>query len=276
MSSTRFAGEALFLGAAAAVISSLPAAVRASDPGVPFLTSWLATSGMLAAPLVAATAIACFAKPAVQQTLTSMRTPERFAAGVVWVTLSVPLFVLVGTVLKATTHHHGLAGATAGVLALATALATALLAPRIADLFGRLAGGSSTRRAATAIGAGAVLMLLFAITRAGRSFLETPFGLYELPPLARAGLVDWGLPVVLVAGLALAVNVGAWSRRMLRTLAAAGACAVVGLTTGGAHAVASSPDLARAVANRTALPGLIAQAAGLVEHESGAVDSDHQ
>jgi len=78
--------------------------------------------------------------------LTGNRAGRSTAAGLaLWVGLTSPLLVVLGTVLKAGTNHRGIGGATFGVLALAVVIATAVIAYRLVGIARNLAERGSPR-----------------------------------------------------------------------------------------------------------------------------------
>jgi hypothetical protein len=98
-------------------------------------------------------------------------------------------------------------------------------------------------------------------TPVGRALVTTGLGLSDLPPAVRAAFIDAGLPFLTI-GLAVAVDL---SPRWRAPLATVGGFLVFALSAGGAFALSSSTELARAIDERTALAGPIADSIGLAK-----------
>ncbi|HLM76043.1 MAG TPA: cell wall anchor protein, partial [Polyangiaceae bacterium] len=119
-------GEACLLAVGVAAFSSVPTALRTAGAGGSFLDGLLVGTGVLL-PLVAAS-LALFraAGRGLRGVLgaSSRRVATLHIA--LWLGFSLPLLAGLGAVLKATTNHRGLGGATFGVLALGAVLTAAL------------------------------------------------------------------------------------------------------------------------------------------------------
>lgn len=250
-------GEAAALGTFAALLGSLPAAVRASSADVSVVEAWIAAAAMTVVPFAVLVALGRSARRAWRSLVGGSGEPV--AVGVIaWVALALPLYVVLGTVLKAATHNRALGGMTFGVLALGLAVVAALVAYRIVSF----AMDLLERRSKRTVAVGSVALLLFALalaTPVGRAIVATGLGLSSLPLAVRAAFVDGAMALVAIP-LAVAVDPGPSIRR---PLALAGAPALVALALAGGTLVGSSPALGRALEARTALAGPIATTLGL-------------
>jgi hypothetical protein len=251
-------GESALLGAAAAILGSLPAAVRAGSPEVPVWQAWIAAAAMTAIPFAVLVALGRAARRAWRKLVGGSGEPV--GVGVIaWVAIALPLYVVLGTVLKAATHNRALGGMTFAILALGLAVIAALVAWRTVGFAMDLLARRSTRTVAV----GSVALLLFAlalVTPVGRAIVATGLGLSALPLGVRAAFVDGAMALVAIP-LAVAVDPGPSIRR---PLALAGAPVLVALALAGGAMIASSPELGRALGTRTALAGPMAATLGLV------------
>lgn len=127
---TRF-GTVVGGGVVAAIVASLPAVLRMGDGGSTFraLEQWLALAAMVT-PL-AVLMVGVFRRARVGLRILAGDDAELFAAGALWwAVIELGLLAVGGAVLRAKTHHHGLAGVTFAIFALASGLVIALLAVR--------------------------------------------------------------------------------------------------------------------------------------------------
>lgn len=129
--------EAVLACPLVAVMVALPTALRVSDGS--FFERWLAVAGLLAVPLAFFIAAARMARRSLGELLPESRR-GLFVGVCVWAALSFPIHAALGLVLKATTHHRGLGGATFGALALGANLAAALVAWRFSTSFAHRGG----------------------------------------------------------------------------------------------------------------------------------------
>lgn len=248
--------EAAALGTACALAGSVPAAARASGEGVSFVAAWLGAAALLAVPAAVSVAIGRAARRGWIE-LADGHGGALAAGLAVWVALVTPVYVVLGTVLEATTHHRALGGATFGALAVFVALAAALAAWRTVAFALALVARTPARRTGV-VSAALVLFALALATPAGRIIVSTGLGLAALPAPARAAFID--ASVALVA-LAAAVLVDL-RRIRLRVVATAGPAALVLVVALGLCAVATSPALQQSLATHTALAGPMARALG--------------
>ncbi|MCK6592054.1 MAG: cell wall anchor protein, partial [Polyangiaceae bacterium] len=119
-------GEACVLAVGVAAFSSIPTALRTAGAGGSFLDGLLVGTGLLLPLVIASLALFRAAGRGLRGVLgaSSRRVATLHIA--LWISFSLPLFTVLGAVLKATTNHRGLGGATFGVLALGAALGAAL------------------------------------------------------------------------------------------------------------------------------------------------------
>jgi hypothetical protein len=126
-------GSAVTAVLLSSVIATLPAAVRMA----PSLTSacgrpagWLALLALAFGPVAVATVALRHALGAVR-----LFDPGAVAAGaataVLWCATSIGAFTVIGAFLRATTHHHGLAGVTFACAGVVTAALLALVSVRL-------------------------------------------------------------------------------------------------------------------------------------------------
>ncbi|MGK3996605.1 sulfatase-like hydrolase/transferase [Sorangium sp. So ce1024] len=132
-------GEACVLGLCVASLSAVPTALRTARAGASFLDGLLVGTAVLL--------------PLVTLALILSRAAGRGFRGIVgaggerlavlrvalWIGVAIPVLAALAALLKAVTHHRGLAGATFGVLGLAGVAAAALLTQRLVALGDRLA-----------------------------------------------------------------------------------------------------------------------------------------
>lgn len=249
---TRF-GEACVLAVGVAAFSSVPTALRTAGAGGSFLDGLLVGTGVLL-PLVAV-ALALF-RAAGRGLRGVLGASSRRVAALhiaLWLALSLPLLTALGAVLKATTNHRGLGGATFGVLALGAVLTAALVARR-AVTFGQRLAARGVRPWVLA-GAGAVVavvpLIVFAapLVRAGAEGAARHI---------QAALLDGAIAIV-AAALVASVDLAAPLSRVAGTW---GVPLAAVLVIGAAARVESSPSLGKAV---RAGGGLAASLLGALE-----------
>ena len=245
-------GESLLLGTGAAIVASLPAAVRISSAGPSFLGAWLACAALTALPLAVAVGVGRTARRAWLELAEGDGRP--IAVGVaIWVALCLPAFAILGSVLRTVTHHRALGGVTFAILAIALAVVAAITAWRVVTFALDLLARRPLRRVPM-LSAALILFALVLATPAGRTLPTTGLGIAALSPAARAALVDGGLALV-AAVLAVAVDIAPeWRKRF----AMAGGPVLALLVAAGGLCMAQSPALFRAVAHEGALAGPIA------------------
>jgi hypothetical protein len=178
-------GTALGLAAAAAVGCALPAALRVSDAAgnLPMFRAWIAIAAAALGPMLVAVVVLRAARDGLRA-FSGPGAEARLFAGALWLAAVTVGLAFLGSELRATTHHHGLAGVTFAFLALAWALATAAACARIETIL--QSGPRGMRRAlATILGLGALLALSWTTARFSRA---TSAG--QGPSAAAATVVD--------------------------------------------------------------------------------------
>ncbi|MGK4007076.1 sulfatase-like hydrolase/transferase [Sorangium sp. So ce1036] len=132
-------GEACVLGLGVAALAAVPTALRTARAGASFLDGLLVGAAVLL-PLVTLALILARAAGRGFRGIVGAGA-ERLAVLriALWIGVSVPVLAALAALLKAATHHRGLAGATFGVLGLAGVAAAALLTQRLVALGDRLA-----------------------------------------------------------------------------------------------------------------------------------------
>jgi arylsulfatase A-like enzyme len=171
--------------------------------------------------------------------LVGAASPRAAVLGIaLWVALAMPLLVVLGALLRATTHHRGLGGATYGVFALVVVIAAAIVAERLVSLGQSLVAKGIKPSIPAAIGAavGALPLLAVAVPLGHRG--DDPEG-----AAVRAAILDGGILVVATA-LAAVTRLGEGARRAGRL---AGVPLAAVLAVAGFARVESSPALARAM-----------------------------
>lgn len=232
--------EAILASPLVALVVAFPAALRCDA----FFEAWLAVASLLAVPLALFIAAARMARRSLGEMLPGSRR-VLFVGVVVWALLSFPVHAVLGLVLKATTHHRGLGGATFGALALGANLAMALVAWRFSVTVARRGGAT---RAVLNICLGVAVVV--ATTVAARAALGVPGG---------PTLLDG---VAAVAGGLLAAR---WDASEGRSSLAvlAGGLSFVAVVALGVASLVRSPRLAREVTEQVPLTRLIGQTVGL-------------
>jgi hypothetical protein len=171
------------------------------------------------------------------------------------VLIALPATTVLGAVLKANTHHRGLAGATYAVFALVVHAFAALLAWRLtANALPLVRSASARSVLALALAGAALVLLAFGVTKGA-------------PPADAAGsagriaalLVDGAVALAAIA-LAAAIDLPSGSRAGTWKL---GAAAVVVLATVGVWISVRSPSLVRGAQGRAPLAGAVAEFLGI-------------
>ena len=127
----------------AAFVASAPAALRTWDT----TGAWLALAALDFVPIFFAVLVFRHARIGLR-VFAGPDAPERALSVAVWLVLAVLFFSLLGAVLRATTHHHPLAGVTFAIVACAGALLVVPTSRRIVEIaLGWLRRGARTRLA---------------------------------------------------------------------------------------------------------------------------------
>jgi hypothetical protein len=123
------AGVVAGSGVLAAFLSSIPAAVRIAD-GAAWLRSfeqWLALTALLT-PLAFVVVLTVRAAQTSLRVSVGTRAPLLVAAALWWAVVELGVLSLVGSVLRAKTHHHALAGVTFAFVALVSGTCVVIFA----------------------------------------------------------------------------------------------------------------------------------------------------
>jgi hypothetical protein len=177
----------------AALLGSIPATVRVASPAVGFLSAWFGLGACALPPLV----VIVFVLRATRESARVIVGEDGSITGwalLVWALGTFVTLSAFGAVLRATTHHHALAGVTFALGAVAVAGFAALLARRLASIARAL--GPAAR---------AVMMVAVLGTLTGILFVLAA-------RVARAGGLGTP-PPEFVDVLAFAISAGALSRR---------------------------------------------------------------
>jgi hypothetical protein len=187
-------GTAVGMAVLAALASTGPAAMRvssavASGPGTARI--WLALAAAALAPMVAAIIVLRRARDGLRAFAGDSAGPRAFGVGL-WLATVFVVLSFFGSVLRATTHHHALAGVTFAFGALAVAAAAGLGCARVVGIL--LRASPTVRRVLVGLlGGGALLGLAWVGLRFLRAVSQDP------PSGAAAGTVVDVLAFVLAA-----------------------------------------------------------------------------
>ncbi|MDB4942307.1 MAG: hypothetical protein JWP97_1841 [Labilithrix sp.] len=118
-------------GVLAAITSALPAELRIGDGGsvVRAFEQWLALAALVTPLAIVMVAVLRRARVGLR-IVAGERAPLYAAAALWWAVIELGVLSVFGAVLRAKTHHHGLAGVTFAMLALISGLGVALVALR--------------------------------------------------------------------------------------------------------------------------------------------------
>lgn len=155
-------GTAVGLGAVAALASVIPATMRVASAGAPgpgTARVWLALASAALGPMVASVVVLRGAREGLRAFGGPGAGLRAFGVGL-WLSSLIVAFTVFGRMLRANTHHHGLAGVTFAFGALAAAVASALVCARIVAL-ARTAPDFARRGLVAILGAAAALALVF-------------------------------------------------------------------------------------------------------------------
>ncbi|MEO7327187.1 MAG: sulfatase-like hydrolase/transferase [Minicystis sp.] len=230
-------GEACTRALGVALLASVPTALRTAGAGGSFLGGLLVGAGVLL-PLVTLTLVLTRASGRGFRQLVGAESPRAAVLGLaLWIGLALPLLVVLGAGLKATTHHRGLGGGTFGVLGLIVAVVAALVAHRLVLLGRRFVERGIAPWIPAAIGAAVGVLPLLAVA--------APLGQRdggESAPLVRAAIID-GAIVLVATALVASMHLGALFGRFARSAAIPTA---VLFFLGAGMRIESSPPLGRA------------------------------
>ncbi|HVJ89854.1 MAG TPA: hypothetical protein VM580_08615 [Labilithrix sp.] len=233
-------------GVAAAVVSSLPAVLRArADASASrLLEQWVVLSAVSLPVAVAAVAIFQRARVGVRL-LAGERLALLSTSVLWWCVIELGLLSLFGAVLRHSTHHHALAGVTFAVFAVGSGIFVALVARRTALMLAR--GGGSLQKLALAITVGCAFASLVLVgVRASRAE-----GMLTPP-----ALIDC-LAFVIAATIASS----RWIARG-RPMAIAGVPVAVLLVVLGLSKLGAEPQLKTRIAETAPMHGLVIELLG--------------
>lgn len=231
-------GEGCLRALGVALLASVPAALRTSGAGGGFFGGLHVSMGVLLPLTLAALLLSRAAGRGFRQLL-GTRGPRPVVVGLaLWIGLAVPMLAVLGAVLKATTHHRGLGGATFGAFALAAAVTSGVIALRLVRLGQALMARGIKPWVVAAAGAAVGLLPLLVVA--------LPLGQRGDDPgtaAVRAAIVD-GAIVVVATALAASMELGASLGRVAHLGAVPAAVVVL---VAGAARVESDGALAAAM-----------------------------
>ena len=241
-------GEACFRALAVVLLAVVPTALRTAGAGGSFPGGWLVGAGVLL-PMVAAALILSRASGRGFHLLVRTEGPRAAVLRLaLWIGIALPLLEGLGAVLKATTHHRGIAGATFGVLGLIIVAGAALLAQRLVRLGRALVEGGLAPWIPAAIGAAVgVLPLLVVAATLGREQGE------GAAAGVRAAILD-GAIVFVATALAASMDL---PPRLRKPAGFGGAPLAVVVVLGAGWLIESSPLLGRALELGGGLPATL-------------------
>jgi choline-sulfatase len=231
------AGEACLRALAVALLASVPTALRTMGAGGDFAGGLLVGAGALLPTVVLVLALSRASGRGFRQ-FVGAESPRAVAFSVaLWIGIALPLLVALGAMLKATTHHRGIAGATFGVLGLVIVASAALVSQRLLNLGRRLVERGLPPWIPAAIGAavGTLPLLIVAAELGRRGGDADAAGV-------RAAIVD-GVIVLVATALVASMELGHTLRRVARV---AGVPIAVAVFLGAGVRIETSPPLGRA------------------------------
>lgn len=214
-------------GVLAAAASSLPAELRMGDGGsiVRAIEQWLALAALLT-PL-AVLVVAVFRRGRAGLRILAGNRADLFVATALWwAVIELGVLSVFGSVLRAKTHHHGLAGVTFAILALVSGLVVALLAIRGTRMLMKMPPGAHRSALIVAAAATFIVVALIGIRTSRAVGLHTA-----------AALVD-SLALIVSASIASTRAMARW-----RPLAVAGVPGAMAILLLGVACVHAEPDL---------------------------------
>jgi hypothetical protein len=248
--------EVLLATPVAALVASVPAALRLVTDRSGFFEAWFAVAGLLCPLLLLGIAIARGARRTLH-TLAPDAVVAMFVGASLWALASLPATAILAALLKATTHHRPLGGATFATFALAVHAASALFAWRVTALVLRRFRPAARTGLAVVL-ALAALVLVFITVSGGASANDAQpasGSAAHLPAL----LVD-GILALAAAAVASVLDVPEGKASAASWLGA-GALAFVALA--GVVVAARSPSVAGRLADQAPLAGVVGDAIGL-------------
>jgi hypothetical protein len=243
------AGSVLSAGAIAAVLASAPAALRMASESQGAAVAWIGLAACLTVPASLAVLLLRGARAGMRAFASDDPALTAWCLAC-WAIASLLVLTVLGAVLRATTHHHGLAGVTFALVGLVVLGAIAIALRRVAAI----ARASEPFARAAALGASLVTLVVALLLVALRVAKASDGAM--LPGDSGALLVD---------GLAFLIAVGLCSRPELARvawLAHAGIPLALGVVALGAALLTRDPALGAGI--RTHAP-LLSPLAALVD-----------
>jgi hypothetical protein len=200
---TRF-GTVVGGGVAAALLASLPAVMRIGDGGsaARALDEWVATASLLTPVAILAVGVLRRARHGLRL-LVGDHTVALAAAVLWWAVIESSVLAAFGAVLRAKTHHHGLAGVTFAAAALVSGVLVALLAARGGRMIERMPPAARRIGIGLASAAAFLVVLLVGIRTARAEGMHTAAGLVDVLALAVTSAVASARPLSRLRAVAL-------------------------------------------------------------------------
>jgi hypothetical protein len=233
-------GSAVLVGALGAVACTLPAAMRVTEtlPGGPGTARvWVALAAAALAPMAAAVGVLRGARVGLRA-FAGPKAGVRAFGVALWLALVFATLALFGSVLRATTHHHALAGVTFAIGAVVVAIALGVLCARVVAI---AESGARARHVVLAITG---IIAAIAIAYVGLRFARALARPTDMPSTAGGSLVDM-LAFLIAATFASRPSLA--GRRALMIAGPPLAAAVLAL---GVSALRSDPSVRDAIAER--------------------------
>ncbi|MCL2777170.1 MAG: hypothetical protein FWD73_04135 [Polyangiaceae bacterium] len=181
---TRF-GTVVGGGVLAALVASIPAELRIGGGSI---ATWLALSSVITP--IGIGVVFVFRRARVGLRHVTGNSSSLFAFGVLsWAVIELVLLSIFGSLLRAKTHHHGLAGVAFAAFVVVSGLVVALLARRGIERLGR--AGPAAQRLALAVSSAAafVLLVLVALRMVRATGLVTAAALVDVLALLLASTI---------------------------------------------------------------------------------------
>jgi hypothetical protein len=255
--SVLIAPVALLAGPIAALVSSAPAAARVADEHIAFTAAWPAIAGLIGVPLAGLIAAMRLARRALRDRKPSSAA-QLFWGAAVWLCISLPADAILAAVLRATTHHRALGGATFATLALVVNAVAVLAAWRFTvSALPRMSSQARTKDFAFVVVLSAGLLILVTVILGALGAGGPPDA--AVGDRVYALLVDGSLAVAATALAALwdpppqRVQVASWG--------GAGGLALLGSIA--LSSLVQSPSLSRKVVEQAPFAAAIGQTVGL-------------
>jgi len=228
------AGSLLGAGTIAAVLASVPAALRIASESRGAAGAWIGLAACLTVPASVGVALLRGAREGMRAFATKEASLAAWSIAC-WTLASFLALTVLGALLRATTHHHGLAGVTFAIVGLALLFSIALTVRRVAAI----ARGADPFARAAILGASLVALVMAALLVLLR-VAGAPGGA-ALPGSSSDLLVD---------ALAFLIAVGISSRPELLRLPALGRAGIplaLGVVALGAALLSRDPSLAAGI-----------------------------